>query len=138
MNIRDLSGQFYIRTCNNKEGKKIYEKFKIKKRNENRKREWWLIPCLINIILSFAVGNTSKSRVEPEAAETLENVEKQAPLVTRSLPRRCLSMEGATSNYRTNLAQPLRPSPTYLELENSRRSQFSKSRRYKTNYPTGK
>ncbi|XP_076479848.1 potassium two pore domain channel subfamily K member galene isoform X2 [Bombus vancouverensis nearcticus] len=83
------------------------------------------------------LGNTSKSRVEPEAAETLENVEKQAPLVTRSLPRRCLSMEGATSNYRTNLAQPLRPSPTYLELENSRRSQFSRSRRYKTNYPTG-
>ncbi|XP_050491719.1 uncharacterized protein LOC126874109 isoform X1 [Bombus huntii] len=84
------------------------------------------------------LGNTSKSRVEPEAAETLENVEKQAPLVTRSLPRRCLSMEGATSNYRTNLAQPLRPSPTYLELENSRRSQFSRSRRYKTNYPTAR
>ncbi|KAK1130937.1 hypothetical protein K0M31_017242 [Melipona bicolor] len=80
-------------------------------------------------------GSTSDSRVKAEAAEIRENGEKQAPLATRSLPRRCLSMEGATSNYRTNLAPPLRPSSIYLELENSRRSQVSKTRRYRTNYP---
>ncbi|KOX71128.1 Two pore potassium channel protein sup-9 [Melipona quadrifasciata] len=79
--------------------------------------------------------STSDSRVKAEAAEIRENGEKQAPLTTRSLPRRCLSMEGATSNYRTNLAPPLRPSSIYLELENSRRSQVSKTRRYRTNYP---
>ncbi|CAD1477124.1 unnamed protein product, partial [Heterotrigona itama] len=80
-------------------------------------------------------GSASESRVKAE--ENRENGEKQgeAPLVTRSLPRRCLSMEGATSNYRTNLAPPLRPSSIYLELENSRRSQVSKTRRYRTNYP---
>ncbi|XP_043529101.1 uncharacterized protein LOC122538794, partial [Frieseomelitta varia] len=79
--------------------------------------------------------STSESRMKAETAESRGNGEKQAPLTTRSLPRRCLSMEGATSNYRMNLAPPLRPSSIYLELENSRRSQVSKTRRYRTNYP---
>ncbi|OAD52908.1 Two pore potassium channel protein sup-9 [Eufriesea mexicana] len=77
------------------------------------------------------IGNASKSPEDPEVIGSPENDEKRAPLATRSLPRRCLSVEGATSNYRTNLAPPLRPSSIYLELENSRRSQISRSRRYR-------
>lgn len=80
----------------------------------------------------------SKSKEEPEATETRENSEKQEPLMTRSLPRRCLSMEGATSNYRMSLPTSLRPSSIYLDLENSKKTQVSKIRRYRNNYPIGK
>lgn len=79
-------------------------------------------------------NDTSKSKEEPEATETRENSEKQEPLMTRSLPRRCLSMEGATSNYRMSLPS-LRPSSIYLDLENSKKTQVPKIRRYRNNYP---
>ncbi|XP_043796576.1 uncharacterized protein LOC122717008 isoform X2 [Apis laboriosa] len=82
-------------------------------------------------------SDTSKSKEEPEATETRENSEKQEPLVTRSLPRRCLSMDGATSNYRMSLPSSLRPSSIYLDLENSRKTQVPKTRRYRNNYPIG-
>ncbi|CAK9811482.1 Potassium channel subfamily K member 9 [Anthophora plagiata] len=84
------------------------------------------------------MDDSRKSRQVAEMVEGVENGEKQPPLVTRSLPRRCLSMEGATSNYRTNLPTPLRPSSIYLEMENSRRSQASRTKRYRSNYPAAR
>lgn len=92
----------------------------------------------MDIGLSFPVDNSKKTQPEAQITGVKENGAKQVPLVTRSLPRRCLSMEGATSNYRSNLSPPLRPSPIYLDMENPRRSYAPKSRRYRSNYPVGK
>nr|XP_031838304.1 uncharacterized protein LOC116429463 isoform X2 [Nomia melanderi] len=73
-----------------------------------------------------------------ETTENVDNVEKQVQYTTRSLPRRCLSVEGATTNYKTNLAPPLRQSSAYLEMENWRRHPSSRSRRYRSNYPAAR
>ncbi|XP_076761613.1 potassium two pore domain channel subfamily K member galene isoform X2 [Xylocopa sonorina] len=82
--------------------------------------------------------DTSKSQQEVEPRNIAENGEKQVPLVTRSLPRRCLSVDDASNDYRTNLEPPLRPSSIYLEIENSRRSQISRAKRYRSNYPVAR
>ncbi|XP_015429617.1 PREDICTED: uncharacterized protein LOC107186298 [Dufourea novaeangliae] len=81
--------------------------------------------------------NSSKAQ-DVEATGNVDQVEKQVPYTTRSLPRRCLSVEGATTNYKSNLASPLRPSPTYFEMENTRRLPSMRSRRYRSNYPVAR
>ncbi|KAL6257320.1 hypothetical protein P5V15_010895 [Pogonomyrmex californicus] len=68
-------------------------------------------------------------------AEELDSVEKRASFNPRSLPRRCLSVEGATTNvHRTNSSAGLRPAAIYLEMEYMKRSQSTKSRRTRSNY----
>ncbi|KAL6432873.1 hypothetical protein ACFW04_006316 [Cataglyphis niger] len=67
--------------------------------------------------------------------EEADSVEKQTSFNPRSLPRRCLSVEGATTNHRTSLTSGLRPPSVYLEMEHMRRSQSVKStRRSRSNY----
>ncbi|XP_067213829.1 uncharacterized protein [Linepithema humile] len=68
-------------------------------------------------------------------AEEPDGVERQTSFSPRSLPRRCLSVEGATTNnHRTNSTSGLRPASVYLELEHMRRSQSTKARRTRSNY----
>lgn len=57
----------------------------------------------------------------------------------RSLPRRCLSVEEATTNHhRLSLAPALsRPASVYVEMEHMKRSQSTKTRRTRSNYPVG-
>ncbi|XP_076160353.1 potassium two pore domain channel subfamily K member galene isoform X2 [Ptiloglossa arizonensis] len=71
------------------------------------------------------------------ATETVDNVEKPS-FTMRSMPRRCLSVEETATNYRTTLAPPLRLPPVYLEMENMRRPQTSRIRRYRSNYPVAR
>ncbi|XP_072758263.1 uncharacterized protein Galene [Anoplolepis gracilipes] len=69
--------------------------------------------------------------------EEPDSAEKQTSFNPRSLPRRCLSVEGATTNnHRTSLTSSgLRPPSVYLEMEHMRRSQSGKSsRRSRSNY----
>nr|XP_012141046.1 PREDICTED: uncharacterized protein LOC100877475 isoform X2 [Megachile rotundata] len=73
-------------------------------------------------------GSTERTRIDS----------KDAPSATRSLPRRCLSMEGATTNYKRSLASAQRPSSFYLEAEYGRRGQSTKGRRYRSNYPVAR
>lgn len=79
-----------------------------------------------------------ETKANDRETDTPEDDVKRTPLATRSLPRRCLSVEGATTNYKTNLAPPLRPPSIYLEMENGRRGQSTRTRRYRSNYPVGK
>ncbi|XP_014479165.1 PREDICTED: uncharacterized protein LOC106746743 isoform X2 [Dinoponera quadriceps] len=80
------------------------------------------------------VGNSEKPQSNGTTDEP-DNAEKQTPLSPRSLPRRCLSVEGATTNsQRTSLASGLRPAQVYLEMEHMGRSQSAKSRRTRSNY----
>ncbi|XP_017891152.1 uncharacterized protein LOC108631614 isoform X2 [Ceratina calcarata] len=99
---------------------------------ENETRRW-------RASAEHEVGNSRKSRQGPQVIEARdENVEGPVPLVTRSLPRRCLSVESATSGYRNNVPTSLRrPSSVYLEMD-SRRSQHSRSKRYRSNYPVAR
>lgn len=90
----------------------------------------------LNLVCSLTVGNSSKLR-DIDATETVDNVEKPS-FTMRSMPRRCLSVEETATNYRTTLAPPLRLPPVYLEMENMRRPQTSRIRRYRSNYPVGK
>ncbi|XP_066584445.1 uncharacterized protein galene [Prorops nasuta] len=77
-------------------------------------------------------GDSPKSQ---NTANTESETEKQRSYSTRSLPRRCLSVEGATSNHTTNLVPP----SIYLEMEQPRRSRLpSKSRRSRTNLPVAR
>ncbi|XP_076645033.1 potassium two pore domain channel subfamily K member galene [Halictus rubicundus] len=84
-----------------------------------------------------ATGSSRKFQ-EAEATENVDHVEKQPPYSSRSPPRRCLSVEGATTNYKTNLAIPVRSSSAYSEMENWRRHPASRARRYKSNYPVAR
>lgn len=73
-----------------------------------------------------------------ETAEELDGVEKRTSFNPRSLPRRCLSVEEATTtNHRTSSSSGPRPSSIYLEMEYMRRSQSTKSRRTRSNYSVG-
>ncbi|XP_076231226.1 potassium two pore domain channel subfamily K member galene [Calliopsis andreniformis] len=83
------------------------------------------------------LNNSNKSR-DTEVGNNGNSEQKPAAYTTRSLPRRCLSVEGATTNYNTNLAPPLRTPSIYLEIENTRRSQTSRTRRYRSNYPVAR
>ncbi|XP_053984455.1 uncharacterized protein LOC128879393 isoform X1 [Hylaeus volcanicus] len=79
------------------------------------------------------VDDSSKSRAR-DTTEKTDNVEKPS-FVTRSLPRRCLSVEGTTANYdRTTPGPSLRLPSVYMEMENMRRPQSSKIKRYRSNY----
>ncbi|XP_011698756.1 PREDICTED: uncharacterized protein LOC105456429 isoform X2 [Wasmannia auropunctata] len=70
-----------------------------------------------------------------ETAEELDGVEKRTSFNPRSLPRRCLSVEGATTtNHRMSSSSGLRPASIYLEMEYMKRSQSTKSRRTRSNY----
>ncbi|XP_011262011.1 uncharacterized protein LOC105254800 isoform X2 [Camponotus floridanus] len=82
-------------------------------------------------------SRTRENSQRPQSNGTTEepdSSEKQTSLNPRSLPRRCLSVEGATTNQRTNLTSGLRPPSVYLEMEHMRRSQSGKSRRSRSNY----
>ncbi|XP_077273512.1 potassium two pore domain channel subfamily K member galene isoform X2 [Temnothorax americanus] len=80
------------------------------------------------------VENSEKPRSN-ETPEELDGVEKRTSFSPRSLPRRCLSVEGATTtNHRTSSSSGPRPSSIYLEMEYMRRSQSTKSRRTRSNY----
>ncbi|XP_029051178.2 uncharacterized protein LOC114879924 [Osmia bicornis bicornis] len=91
---------------------------------ENELRRW-----------QTSAGNEAEKENKPDTPEV--DV-KRAPLAGRSLPRRCLSVEGATTNYKTNLAPPLRPPSIYLEMENGRRGQSIRTKRYRSNYPVAR
>ncbi|XP_043250573.1 uncharacterized protein LOC122396337 [Colletes gigas] len=85
-------------------------------------------------------SDTSKSHdkdTEP-IAESTNKAEKQPSFTTRPLPRRCLSVEGATTNYKATPGPPLRLPSAYLEMENLRRSQSNRTRRYRSNYPVAR
>ncbi|KYQ46544.1 TWiK family of potassium channels protein 7 [Trachymyrmex zeteki] len=69
-----------------------------------------------------------------EMAEELDGVEKRTSFSPRSLPRRCLSVEGATTTNRASSFSGHRPASIYLEMEYMKRSQSSKSRRTRSNY----
>ncbi|RLU22968.1 hypothetical protein DMN91_005246 [Ooceraea biroi] len=72
-------------------------------------------------------------------AEELDSTEKQTSFGPRPLPRRCLSVEGATTNnHRVSLTPAPRPSSVYLEMEHMRRSQSTKTRRTRSNYPVAR
>ncbi|GAB1859539.1 Potassium channel subfamily K member 9 [Camponotus japonicus] len=82
-------------------------------------------------------SRTRENSERPRSNGTTEepdSTEKQTSLNPRSLPRRCLSVEGATTNQRTSLTSGLRPPSVYLEMEHMRRSQSGKSRRSRSNY----
>ncbi|EFN76118.1 Two pore potassium channel protein sup-9 [Harpegnathos saltator] len=82
----------------------------------------------------ITVGNSEKPQSNGTTDEP-DNAEKQTSLSPRPLPRRCLSVEGTTTNsQRTGLASGLRPAPVYLEMEHMGRSQSTKSRRTRSNY----
>lgn len=86
---------------------------------------------------AITVENPEKLRSNGTSEEP-DNSERQGSFSPRTLPRRCLSVEEATTNdHRTNLASGLRPPSVYLEMEHMRRSQSSKSRRTRSNYPVG-
>ncbi|KAH0946822.1 hypothetical protein HN011_003471 [Eciton burchellii] len=84
------------------------------------------------------VENSEKPQGNETAAEELDNAEKQTSFGPRSLPRRCLSVEGATTNnHRMSLTHSVpRPGPpsVYLEMEHMRRTQSTKTRRTRSNY----
>ena len=65
--------------------------------------------------------------------EDLEIEERTPTLVTRSLPRRCLSVEGATNN-RSGMNQTARPASVFLEMDNPRRLPTSSRSRRPRNY----
>ncbi|XP_070153701.1 uncharacterized protein Galene [Polyergus mexicanus] len=80
------------------------------------------------------VENSERPRSNGTTEEP-DSAEKQTSFNPRSLPRRCLSVEGATTNHRTSLTSGLRPPSVYLEMEHMRRSQSGKSsRRSRSNY----
>jgi len=81
---------------------------------------------------------TVENLEKPQSNETadLDGIEKQTSFRTRSFPRRCLSIEGATTtNHRTSSG--LRPASIYLEMDYMKRSQSSKNRRTRSNYSVG-
>ncbi|XP_012533821.1 uncharacterized protein LOC105835262 isoform X2 [Monomorium pharaonis] len=79
------------------------------------------------------VENSEKPQSN-ETAEELDGVEKRTSFNPRSLPRRCLSVEEATTNHRMSSSSGLRPASIYLEMEYLKRSQSTKSRRTRSNY----
>jgi len=88
---------------------------------------------------AITVENSEKPQ-SSETAEELDNAEKQTSFGPRSLPRRCLSVEGATTNnHRMSLTPGPRPGPpsVYLEMEHMRRTQSTKTRRTRSNYSVG-
>lgn len=80
------------------------------------------------------VENSERPRSNGTTQEP-DTAEKQTSFNPRSLPRRCLSVEGATNNHGASLTSELRPPSVYLEMEHMRRSQSVKdSRRSRSNY----
>ncbi|KAG7197188.1 hypothetical protein KM043_007266 [Ampulex compressa] len=77
----------------------------------------------------------SKSRDNGPEEGATEVSEKRASYGGRSLPRRCLSVEGATTNHRSNPAAAFRPSSVYLEMEQMRKPQIGRNKRSRSNYP---
>jgi len=84
---------------------------------------------------AITVENSEKPQ-STEMVEELDGVEKRTSF--RSLPRRCLSVEGATTTNRASSFSGHRPASIYLEMEYMKRSQSSKSRRSRSNYSVGK
>ncbi|XP_076681988.1 potassium two pore domain channel subfamily K member galene isoform X1 [Andrena cerasifolii] len=91
---------------------------------------------LDNELLRWQAPTGNRLGISRKAEDTgaAENGEKATPYTTRSLPRRCLSVEGATASYRTNVPAALRAPSVYLEMDTSRRPQSARARRYRSNY----
>ncbi|KAL0126735.1 hypothetical protein PUN28_005239 [Cardiocondyla obscurior] len=68
-----------------------------------------------------------------KTVEELDGVEKRTSFRPKPTPRRCLSVEEATTNHRMNSSSP-QPASIYLEMDYMRRSQSTKSRRTRSNY----
>lgn len=80
--------------------------------------------------------NSEKACGKIEVPDDLEEEEEERrppALVTRSLPRRCLSVEGATNN-RSGMNQTVRPASVFLEMDNPRRLPTSTRSRRPRNY----
>ncbi|XP_033223984.1 uncharacterized protein LOC117177421 [Belonocnema kinseyi] len=78
-------------------------------------------------------ANSEKPCGKIGVPDDLEAEERTSTLVTRSLPRRCLSVEGATNN-RSGMNQTARPASVFLEMDNSRRFPTSTRSRRSRNY----
>lgn len=88
---------------------------------------------LLPYIFAYTV-NSEKPCGKIEVPDDLEEEEERQPtLVTRSLPRRCLSVEGATNN-RSGMNQTTRPASVFLEMDNPRRFPTSTRSRRPRNY----
>ncbi|XP_029159233.1 uncharacterized protein LOC114931398 isoform X2 [Nylanderia fulva] len=82
------------------------------------------------------VENSERPRSNGTTEEA-DTGEKQTSFNPRSLPRRCLSVEGATTNnHEASLTSGLRPPSVYLEMEHMRRSQSVKARSMKRGPPS--